>query len=334
MSCREGGGRPKRRIASAPAYVPNPLLNHFLTALFIVEVVSLVWVFRGEPLVIGGVLVLVAVTKVGADCARYVALRVGVAVSERLERNPLAKAVTRRKLQEQAWQLAVHVLMSMMAAPALTGDNHPSSIADVPSLVKWCMLTELAIYVYTTVQHRWFDERRKDYFVMFVHHVVTVGIIVGGGVILNHWQYSLYVVFLHDVSDIFIDLVKIANHMELSGARHLFIVEMVFGVNLFTWAYFRLYKLPLLIWTSLMDPASCQEAWRQRGISLGGEGFWTQYDPFFLVNFAGLTILAFLHWYWFYLLVRIAWRMGRDDQGGHKAGKEYYEGESGSDKNS
>lgn len=35
--------------------------------------------------------------------------------------------------------------------------------------------------------------------------------------------------------------------------------------------------------------------------------------------------------YWFFLLMRIAVRMG-DGGGGHKAGKEYYEGESGSDR--
>lgn len=71
---------------------------------------------------------------------------------------------------------------------------------------------------------------------------------------------------------------------------------MVFGVNLCTWAYFRLYKLPALIFVSITDPASCQEGWRQRGIAFGGDGFLEQYNPFFLVNFVGLSVLALLHW--------------------------------------
>jgi len=31
-----------------------------------------------------------------------------------------------------------------------------------------------AIWVYTCFIHRFFDERRKDYFVMFLHHIVTI----------------------------------------------------------------------------------------------------------------------------------------------------------------
>ena len=246
-----------RRPAAAAVYVSNPPLEAALTGLFLLECGGLAWVFRGEPFILAALGAMLLVTKAAADAARYVALRVGVACSERLiEGNPLSKAVTRRKLQEQAWQLTVHVIMSVVEAPALSGDNRPTTIAEVPTLVKWCLMMQLAIYTcaprpwavvvcayracgarsclftyihaypraravvcivrigravgmcsppcmraarYTTVQHRWFDERRKDYFVMFVHHVVTVGIICGA-VMLDHWQYGLYVVFLHDVS--------------------------------------------------------------------------------------------------------------------------------------
>jgi TLC domain len=40
-------------------------------------------------------------------------------------------------------------------------------------------LTQLAIWCYTCFVHRFVDVRRKDYYVMYVHHVITIALVTG-----------------------------------------------------------------------------------------------------------------------------------------------------------
>lgn len=46
---------------------------------------------------------------------------------------------------------------------------------------------------------------------------------------------------VHDISDITVDLLKLFNYLDISGARHLFLTEIIFIINLGMWIYWRLY---------------------------------------------------------------------------------------------
>ena len=68
----------------------------------------------------------------------------------------------------------------------------------------------------------------------------------------------------HDSSDIVIDLLKITNYMKLEGPRHLFLVELCFITNLFTWGYARLYLYGYQAQPPASSPASPHLHWCAR----------------------------------------------------------------------
>jgi len=49
--------------------------------------------------------------------------------------------------------------------------------------------------------------------------------------------------YIHDVSDIFIDLLKLSNYIKAEGPKNLFAVEILYATSLVTWVYWRFYQL-------------------------------------------------------------------------------------------
>lgn len=60
-------------------------------------------------------------------------------------------------------------------------------------------------------------------------------------------RFGLLVLYVHDISDIMIDLLKLTNYLKLDSERGVPLVEPVFVTNLITWVYFRMYLLPYTI---------------------------------------------------------------------------------------
>lgn len=160
------------------------------------------------------------------------------------------------------------------------------------------------MWIYTCVVHRFFDERRKDYFVMYVHHVATIALVAGSAHI-GYYRSGLVVLFVHDASDVAIDVLKMANYMALEGPGGFFLSEIAFVVNLITWTYYRLYLFPKeVIWASTFGAS-------ERFIRD------IDYDAPFVDRFPGLYIMCVsllcllfvLHIYWYLLLLRILWKI-------------------------
>jgi hypothetical protein len=102
-----------------------------------------------------------------------------------------------KKWQEQSWQLFVHVVASIAEVTMLMEETwwsdpstcwipHPfeqrgKARADLQVLY----MAQLAVWMYTCFIHRFIDERRKDYFVMYLHHVVTIAL-VGACCLVHH----------------------------------------------------------------------------------------------------------------------------------------------------
>ena len=57
----------------------------------------------------------------------------------------------------------------------------------------------------------------------------------------------------HDISDIFLDLMKMANYLKVEGAHGYYVTEICFVLNTYvSWPYLRLYVFPLhIIWGTL-----------------------------------------------------------------------------------
>lgn len=260
----------------------------------------------------------------------------------------LKKARNLRKFSDQGWQLAVHASFALFEYYIMSRDTFGSRTwwSDIDSsavggtweptrqqndlLLQRFTLMQLAVWFYTAFSHRYVEARHKDYFMMFGHHVVTIALIS-----LAVWQGSYRIVLLvlwcHDFSDVFLDLMKMSNYMGWEGLRYLFTVEILFVSVVVSWFYWRLYLYPLHVIRSVgYGPLFFRESSPFAFLS-GGFEFFRKQDGLQPhgqeICFALLCVLAVMHVFWFYLILRIAYKLIKGTKA-HEAGADEYEGDS------
>ena len=213
---------------------------------------------------IGSVILCCVLTAAAVHTTMAVAERMGWWLSEGpLSAPPFDRPLhSRRKMKkfaEQSWQLVVHVTMTALEVRVLhrgsdwlqegwrSVDPAPYHQTNGPEM-KQLYFAQLAVWIYTAFCQLFVFEKQRDYFVMMTHHIATIGL-VGLSYQYNYVRYGVLVLFLHDIADIVIDLMKIANYLKLEGPAGFFVVEFLFVTNLFTWIYFRLYVFAVkVIW--------------------------------------------------------------------------------------
>ena len=135
--------------------------------------------------------------------------------------------------------------------------------------------------------------------------------------------FGMVVLFAHDFSDVFLDLMKLANYLKLEGPQGLFIVEVLFAFNTYvSWVYLRLYYFPYVIAYKgfyLGYPPRCGHLYERV----------TDMPSYVSANTL-FAVLECLHVFWFYLLNRIAYKLVCGVSGS-KAGAAVYEGKDGSE---
>ncbi len=182
--------------------------------------------------------------------------------------------------------------------------------------------------MYTCFVHRFVDERRKDYFVMYTHHIVTIGL-VGWSWAVGYMRIGLLVLFVHDISDIFVDLLKMVNYLKLSDRRGFYASEIAYVLCVLSWLYWRLYEYPLrVIRGSLVAPYSLLVKTPRDPVTiplLGLEFFPADLPGHFQLNVLLLSLLG-MHIYWFHLFLMIGYRILTESV--REASRQEYEGDS------
>ena len=205
----------RRALQKKDIHRPIPWLDRLLTVIFIGQVGLCFYAFSDNQLhftafclALVGVALCVVLSKVvftavGTFLSRLV-YRLGWTDHE-----PLKSRRQMKKWLEQAWQLVIHVSMSAFEVYLLADEPWLKDTATVwqprPDLqyhklsLRLFYITQLvsssgriatdhacaltgfppfqAIWVYTCIIHRFIDERRKDYFVMYIHHVITIALV-------------------------------------------------------------------------------------------------------------------------------------------------------------
>jgi hypothetical protein len=306
--------------------------------------------------------------------------------------DPLAKPKNLHKFQDQMWQLAIHVGMTALEVHILyyEGGGEPwlesphtlwQPMADglrprdlPPSGGAGCAryqrnkpsvhllyLLQMAVWIVTCASHRFLEERHKDYFMMYAHHLVTIGL-VWSSYSMNYVRVGTVVLLLHDSSDIVADLLKLANYLKLEGSKGLFLVEALFLGNLASWAYTRLYLYPLrVLWQGVwkgsrevcffptapgMEGFYSQTSFVDAGFPNGkqtrlGDGSFDLVQnwlalpahpnlPLYWASGTLLTALLVMHILWYLMFWRILVRL-LSAEDAHNAGREEYEGDSDDD---
>jgi len=199
-----------------------------------------------------------------------------------LVNDPLKDPRTMRKFEDQTWQLVLHTTMTILELYILKVEDGGKAWLEDPKrfwmvsregggerptptaaeaifhephspVVHLLFLVQAAAWIATCFSHVCFEERRRDYLMMLAHHVVTIGLI-WLSYTFNFVRVGTVVLFVHDASDIVIDLLKVTNYLQLEGPSGLFLVEASYVTNLLTWAYFRLYVLPVkVIWRGIIN---------------------------------------------------------------------------------
>jgi len=254
--------------------------------------------------------------------------------------DPLSKDIPISKFADQGWQLVQHLTSSLCAyllmtlsAPtkggrwgwmgALEECWTPCPLNKIPTDgERLYYLVQLAIWMYSSFSQRFLQKKAKDYFVMMGHHVATLALVTGS-YLGGNTRIGIVILFVHDISDVAIDLLKMANYAKLADRPAYYIVEFCMVLTLSAWLYFRLYLfpfyiMPATIWGShdaCSDPEHRGDYWNH---DPPGMQMWR------LANYL-LGVLCLMHTWWFYLLCRIVRSaLRREDL--HKVGEKVYEG--------
>ena len=160
-------------------------------------------------------------------------------------------------------------------------------------------------------------------------------------------RVGIAVVFIHDISDIPLDLMKMANYLGIDGDSKLgdglggmFLTEICYVMCCVSWAFWRLYVYPVVVLTA----AVLYSTQRKECSSFYGDwasGTWglpssrgvpssvSDMLPCDLMR-GGLLALLVMHILWFWLICRIGYKLITAENA-HTAASEEYEGTSDSD---
>uniref|UniRef100_A0A8C5N831 Ceramide synthase 5 n=1 Tax=Gouania willdenowi TaxID=441366 RepID=A0A8C5N831_GOUWI len=151
-----------------------------------------------------------------------------------------------------------------------------------PGLYRYYVI-ELAFY-WSLMFSQFVDIKRKDFLIMFIHHLATVGLI-SFSYVNNMARVGSLIMCVHDSSDFLLEAAKVANYAKYQRlCDSLFIVfSVVFFIT-------RLVIYPVWLLNSTLF-----ESWDIIG----------PYPSWWLFNVL-LLVLQLLHIIWFYLITRLA----------------------------
>jgi hypothetical protein len=179
-------------------YTPNALLDALMTGIYLLQVVIILREMWGRNL-----LFLFAVLCVAIDAlvfrvkasSEWIGTRLSelVFAHDLVTERPLAARIQLKKWQEQTWQLVVHASASLFEIMILSDEEwwskpetswvpHPfEQRGKFRTDLQVFYMAQLAVWMYTCFVHRFVDERRKDYFVMYLHHIASTESRAPGG---------------------------------------------------------------------------------------------------------------------------------------------------------
>jgi len=166
----------------------------------------------------------------------------------------------------------------------------------VPITVHYYYLIELGCYIH---QLMWTEVTRSDALEMILHHIITIALIVLS-YLTRFSRIGSSILLVHDFADIFLEAGKCLNYTsKAQGKQNGFlsvVVDMIFAAFAISFFVTRLVIFPRYLLYSLLVEAPAI-------LSPGGvwPGYWA---------FAGLLVaLQCLHVFWFWLILKMAWRL-------------------------
>lgn len=252
--------------------------------------------------------------------------------------HPLGFTASFSKFVGTSWQFVIHTLMTLCEGYLLWDQSWLSSphsafipVDFVPNdTLRIFYVLQTAIWIVTCFSHRFNSDAHahKDYVLMYIHHLATIAL-VSSSFHYGQCRIGLVVLFIHDCSDIGIDLLKLTNYLLLEGLGGCFLTELSYTFAIVMWGSFRLWFFPRYVIWSLVWALDLFKL----GLSPHGDippihtitddVVWKEQMSVGLVGVFLLTTLFIMHIWWFFLLARIALRMMKAEDKRQIASDEY-----------
>ena len=170
------------------------------------------------------------------------------------------------------------------------------------------------------IQIDWSDTVRGDFQEMFVHHIIT-NILILGSSFFRLTRSGSMVFLVHDLSDVPVDLSKLANFLKWKRTT-----VACFTLMVVVWCLTRLGILPFVIYKSVL-----LESWQVCDSGVIDPIFYVCYRHIFFVS---MGLLIFLHLAWFTMFLKMGYVLVRKgethDLSEHKSGEDQQGGVSSS----
>ncbi|GAW83177.1 hypothetical protein, conserved [Plasmodium gonderi] len=139
-----------------------------------------------------------------------------------------------------------------------------------------------------------YEIRRKDFYVFIMHHLSTILLLVYSH-FFNFWRLGLLVLFVHDIVDVALYISKSLNY---SNPRYQKSLTMFYIFFVLSYFFFRI----IIFFFYIVIPVSNLE-----NIKSYTDGFITSYMdvPAGIVPVVLLWMLMFMHFYWFFLILKM-----------------------------
>lgn len=148
----------------------------------------------------------------------------------------------------------------------------------------WYYIIEMSFYVSLSIS-QFFDIKRKDFWQMFVHHILTL-LLLSFSWVCNLHRLGSLVLIIHDCADIFLEAAKLTKY-----ANYQKLCDIIFAIFTVIWIITRLGIFPRCIYNAVV------EAPRILPI----------FPAYYFFN-SLLILLLCLHIAWTYLILRIAYK--------------------------
>ncbi|XP_047136316.1 ceramide synthase 6 isoform X1 [Hydra vulgaris] len=211
------------------------------------------------------------------------------------------------KATESCWRFSIYLFLFLFGCYTVLTENwfYDTKRWMEGKLINQDFTTSMRIYYsaelafYTSLLFSQFiDVKRKDFYQMFLHHIVTI-ILILHSVMSGFTRIGAVIMVLHDASDIWLEAAKVYNYAKMQKLCDglFFLFAVVFYLT--RWVYYPFWVIHCMIYYS-----------------------WSELGPFFayyqLVGF--LFILQGLHFYWGILIGKMVYKfavlgkVGKDDR--------------------
>jgi len=140
----------------------------------------------------------------------------------------------------------------------------------------------MGFHVFNCFEHCFLKEPAGDFYEMLLHHIASCSLyfcMIYG----NNMAIGCMIAFLHDIADIFGNAIKCMSTTHYDKA-----ILPLFFTMMSVWFWTRIYVLPVIVyWIFQRESGSL--------------------DMFIKLNGIFLSVLVFLHYFWFSLFFKMLW---------------------------